>query len=51
MKMKNKIAYVIVFCLITLTSCSLFISKKEICGTYAPLDYKNTYDTIVIKEN
>ena len=51
MKMRNTIIYVLVLFLMILSSCSYFISKKEICGTYAPLDYKNTYDTIVIKEN
>ncbi len=37
--------------MITINSCRNSFTEKEIIGTYSPLDYKNTYDTIQLNEH
>lgn len=37
--------------LVTVCSCTESYTEKELIGTYTPENYKNTFDTIQLKEN
>ncbi len=41
----------LILLLIAINSCTNSFTEKEMIGTYSPLDYKNTYDTIRLLEN
>lgn len=40
-----------IFTVLFLISCVYRFTEQEILGIYTPVDYKNCFDTIVLKEN
>lgn len=38
-----------VVAILCFSSCDNSYTEKELCGTYVPIDYKNTFDTIQLK--
>ena len=41
----------LILLLLTVYACMRNFNEKEMIGTYSPLDYKNTYDTIQLNDH
>ena len=42
---------IILLLTITIYSCTNNFTEKEVIGTYVPVDYKQTFDTIILMKN
>lgn len=45
-----KILTIVIIISFSLISCNIFFNKKELYGTYETINFKNTIDTLVLRE-